>query len=89
MYSIIPTTAFTKDSKKAFKRSKKVSKLKNVIELIASGNELPAKYRNHKLVGNWTPKWECHIEPDWLLIYEVVDGDLILYRTGSHSDLFR
>ncbi|QQV75238.1 mRNA interferase toxin YafQ [Rickettsia tillamookensis] len=49
---------------------------------------LPQKYRPHKLTGDHYPKWECHIEPDWLLIYEIKKDIIILYRTGTHSDLF-
>lgn len=52
------------------------------------GDSLEVRYCNHRLTGNWSDYWECHIEPDWLLIYRITETDLILVRTGSHSDLF-
>ena len=59
-----------------------------IVEKLASGIELEARNKPHKLIGNYINKWECHIESDWLLIYEVTDELVILYRTGTHSDLF-
>ena len=65
-------------------------KLSSVIKLLADGKELPSIYKDHQLRGNWVGCRECHIEPNWLLIYEYDNGNLILYltRTGTHSDLF-
>ncbi len=87
---IITKNRFEKDVKKLKKRQKNFLKLEAVLRKILSGNKLDDKYRNHPLVGNWQPCWELHIEPDWLLIYyvDVEANQLILYRTGSHSDLF-
>ena len=64
--------------------------LENVIRMLADGETLPAKYRDHTLTGNYSGFRECHITPDWLLIYEVRESELILVlsRTGTHSDLF-
>lgn len=87
---IITKTRFEKDIKKLKKRQKDFSKLESILSLILSGNKLDDKYKNHPLIGNWKPCWELHIEPDWLLIYyiDVENDQLILYRSGTHSDLF-
>ncbi len=89
-YRIVPTGRFKKDLKIARARGYNLSLLGEVVDALAEGNELPLKYRDHSLVGNYKSCRECHITPDWLLIYEISDGDLILYltRTGTHSDLF-
>ncbi len=87
---IITKTRFEKDVKKLKKRHKDFSKLEKVLRDLIAGNKLDKKYKSHPLVGNWQPCWELHIEPDWLLIYFVdkENNQLILYRTGTHSDLF-
>lgn len=82
------TTQFKKDIKRIRKRGKDFSKLKVVIDKLIAGEALAAKYKDHALVGNFRGARDCHIEPDWLLIYEIDDEELILVRTGSHSDLF-
>jgi mRNA interferase YafQ len=89
-YTVKPTTKFQKDLKRAEKRGYNLSLLSEVIKIIANGEELPAKYEDHNLSGNYARCRECHITPDWLLIYELAESDLILYliRTGTHSDLF-
>ncbi len=89
-YSIKPTTQFKKDLKTIQKRGYNLDLLTNVIQLLADGQKLPEKNHDHPLSGNFVGCRECHITPDWLLIYELSDGDLILYltRTGTHSDLF-
>lgn len=89
MYELEFKKLFKKDSKRMKKRGKKFSKLNKVLEMLLQKQTLPKKYRPHMLSGNWGGKWECHIEPDWLLIYEYSDDSLILHRTGSHSDLFK
>lgn len=88
MKTIKITTAFKKDIKRIKKRNKDLQKLYRVVEQIVQGGQLEKKYYAHQLIGNYRNKWECHIEPDWLLIYEINDNIVILYRTGSHSDLF-
>jgi len=80
--------SFRRDIKKMKLRGKDLSKLKNIAELLENRVPLPDRYRNHKLVGNYRDYWECHIEPDWLLIYKKTPKTLIFVRTGSHSDLF-
>lgn len=89
-YNIIPTTKFKKDLKKASKRNLKIEKLEKVIDILANGEMLSEKYRDHELNGNYSGCRECHIEPDWLLIYEIHNDKLILIltRTGTHSNLF-
>lgn len=85
---IITTNQFKKDLKRVNKRGQNIDKLEVVINTLQTGNNLDARYRNHQLTGNWFPCSECHIEPDWLLIYQRTQTELILIRTGSHSDLF-
>ncbi len=90
-YEIKFTNQFKKDLKLAKKQGKNTDKLFTVIELLANGEPLPQKYQDHDLSGDYKGCRECHIEPDWLLIYEVIDDVLVLmlYRIGSHSELFR
>lgn len=89
-YRIVPTNRFKKDLKLAQKRGYDIALLGAVVDSLAAGEALSEKHKDHSLVGNYAGCRECHIAPDWLLIYEVSDGELILYltRTGSHSDLF-
>ena len=90
MLTIRYETGFKKDFKRIVKRGYDIRLLENVIEMLANGQTLPAKYSDHCLSGNYTNYRECHITPDWLLIYRINDSELILFltRTGSHSDLF-
>ena len=90
MYSIRPTTRFQKDLKRIEKRGYNISLLTEVIKKLANGEQLPEKNKDHNLFGEYAGCRECHITPDWLLIYEIADDELILYltRTGTHSDLF-
>ena len=89
-YEIIPTGQFRKDYKRAVKRGCDINELKKVIALLAEGTELPQRYKDHTLSGNFSGCRECHISPDWLLVYKIENNMLILIleRTGSHSDLF-
>lgn len=89
-YKIRPTSKFQKDLKRVQRRGYDLSLLTEVIKMLAAGEALPAKNKDHGLSGDYSGCRECHITPDWLLIYEIADGDLILYltRTGTHSDLF-
>jgi mRNA interferase YafQ len=82
------TVIFNRDLKRLSKRSKNIEKLRAIISTLVNNVALPPKHRPHKLTGDHFPKWECRIEPDWLLIYEVQDDLIILYRTGTHADLF-
>lgn len=90
MLTIKYQTAFKKDYKRIKKRGYDVRLLEKVIELLAAGKGLPAEYRDHALSGDCVGCRECHIAPDWLLVYEINGNEMILYltRTGTHSDLF-
>ncbi len=85
---IIRLNSFKKDYKRMLSRGKDVKKLDTVLGILIGGMNLQAKHRDHKLIGNFKSRRECHIEPDWLLIYKIEKNVLILERTGSHSDLF-
>ena len=89
-YTIRPTSRFVKDLKRVQKRGYDISLLADVIKELADGQELPQKNKDHALVGDFDGCRECHITPDWLLIYEMDHESIVLYltRTGTHSDLF-
>ena len=70
------------------KRGKDLAKIKTVIDLLLAEAPLPPKNRDHQLGGNWSGRRDCHIEPDWIFIYKPTDDELLLERTGTHSDLF-
>ncbi len=82
------THQFKKDIKRLQKRGKNLAKIKTVIELLLAKKPLPPHNQDHQLGGNWGGHRDCHIEPDWILIYKTFDDELRLERTGSHSDLF-
>jgi mRNA interferase YafQ len=82
------TSQFKKDYKKVQKQNKDSEKLKLVIEKLLSETTLEDQYKDHNLTGKWKNYRECHISPDWLLIYKKTADSLILVRTGSHSELF-
>ncbi|OLR64172.1 type II toxin-antitoxin system YafQ family toxin [Peptoniphilus porci] len=90
-YKIKFTKRFKKDLKQAKKQGKDIEKLFDIIEKIARDETLDEKYRDHSLAGNYKGTRECHIEPDFILIYEKIDEVLVLslVRTGSHSELFK
>lgn len=90
MYKIVYTNRMKKDAKLMKKRGKDMGKLVDVLSLLASGDPLPAQYKDHSLTGNLHDFRECHIEPDWLLMYQTYEDILILSATatGSHADLF-
>jgi mRNA interferase YafQ len=79
---------FRDDLKRQKRRGKDIRDLIAAVELLAEYGTLPSAYRPHKLSGAWSGVWECHIEPDWLLIYVVTDEEVLLIRTGTHADLF-
>lgn len=89
-YEILATGRFKKDLKAIIKRGYNIQLLQDVVSLLAAGCSLPEKNKDHALSGNWTEHRECHITPDWLLVYRI-DTDILvltLTRTGTHSDLF-
>ena len=89
-YTIRPTSKFQKDLKRIRNRGYDMNLLSDVLKKLANGENLPEKNRDHALTGDYSGCRECHITPDWLLIYEIENEELILYltRTGTHSDLF-
>ena len=90
-YEVKFTNQFKRDLKLAKRQNKNLDKLFEVIGILADGGVLDAKYRDHDLSGDYKGTRECHIEPDWLLVYEIRDDVLVLmlYRLGSHSELFK
>ena len=90
MLEVVLSTRFKKDLKTASKRGYNLALLNDVVDKLASRQQLPEKNRDHELSGDYAGFRECHVAPDWLLVYRVVEEDLILYlmRTGTHSDLF-
>jgi mRNA interferase YafQ len=90
MRGLLQTNRFKRDWKRMKKRGAASSKLSEVLELLAADQPLPERCRPHKLVGEWMGFWECHIEPDWLLVYDLEDPNVLtLVATGTHADLFR
>jgi mRNA interferase YafQ len=85
---VIRSTQFKRDVKLAEKRGKDMPKLRELIMLLVEASPLPPRYRDHTLTGDWKHHRECHIEPDWLLLYKIDGNDLYLVRTGTHADLF-
>lgn len=85
---IILSSAFERDVKRLKKQGKKLFKLWDIVGQIQKGENLHPKHRPHRLSGDWNDWWECHVEPDWLLIYDYSETELMLARTGSHSELF-
>ncbi|MBA3723248.1 MAG: type II toxin-antitoxin system YafQ family toxin [Parachlamydiaceae bacterium] len=89
MLNISFRTQFKKELKKQANRGKDIKKFLEIANKLSNETPLEPKYRNHKLVGNFKDRWECHIEPDWLLIYLKTSNEIVFERTGTHSDLFR
>ena len=89
-YQVVPSTQFRRDLKLAQRRGCAISRLTAVIKVLAAGGALEPQYRDHPLSGDYTGCRECHIQPDWLLVYRYYEAELLLYlvRSGSHSDLF-
>jgi mRNA interferase YafQ len=88
MLSIRQSSRFKRDIKRLKRQSVDLPQLEKVVFILAAQESLPEQYRDHSLVGNWVGFCECHIKPDWLLIYRVEDDELQLARTGSHAELF-
>jgi mRNA interferase YafQ len=90
VYKPVFSSRFKKDIKLAVKRGKDLEKLSAVVELLCEGNPLPKQYKDHPLAGDYSGFRDCHIEPDWVMIYRIENSQLqlILARTGTHADLF-
>jgi len=89
MKNVSQTTQFARDIKRMRKRGKNLEKLREIVKLLTSEKPLHPKHRDHALIGEWSPSRDCHIEPDWILIYTADETTLRLERTGTHSDLFK
>lgn len=89
MKQLSQTKQFSKDVKRMVKRGKDLDKLQRLVVQLANGQVLEPKHRDHPLIGEWRGSRDCHIEPDWLLLYTADDANLRLERTGTHSDLFK
>lgn len=88
MKELKPTNRFLRDLKLARKRGKDLRKIEAIIDAVARGQPLEPKHRMHRLQGDMKGLWECHIEPDWLLIWDETEDAITLIRTGTHADLF-
>jgi len=88
MLELVRKSRFKKDFKKLFSSGKDLDKLALIIRMLQAEEPLPERNRDHALTGNYAGHRECHVSPDWLLIYQTTDTELILVRTGSHSELF-
>ena len=88
MLKIRRTSQFKKDVKRMLKRGKDLEKLLLVVQDLSARRKLSVKYKDHPLKGQHRDKRDCHIEPDWILLYAIESDELVLYRTGTHSDLF-
>ncbi len=89
MKTIRRTRQFKRDVRRMQRQGRELEKLKGVLVTLVEGAPLAERYRDHVLVGQYKGTRECHMEPDWLLIYELAETEIVLIRTGSHSDLFR
>jgi mRNA interferase YafQ len=86
--TLVRTAQFRRDVKRVKKRGSDLNKLREILSLLIEGKDLPLRYRDHPLKGDWKGFRDAHIEPDWLLIYRITEDQLELARTGSHADLF-
>ena len=89
MRKIVPSKKFDKDIKRCKRRNKDLSKISKIVNLLQKDGQLSSRFKPHPLTGNWKPMWDCHIEPDWILIYQITNTHIFLVRTGTHSDLFK
>ncbi len=88
LLTIFVSSTFKKDLKKAKKQHRNLSNLEKVIQLLQTGKKLPLKYKDHQLTHNYKSYRECHVEPNWLLMYRIENYELQLARIGTHTDLF-
>ena len=82
------TSQFKRDIRQQIKRGKNPGKINRAVEILLVGEPLPERYQDHPLRGGWKGRRDCHLEPDWILIYRLTDAELRLERTGSHSEIF-
>jgi mRNA interferase YafQ len=86
--ALLTTTAFIRDLRRLKKQGKDLDKLETVVDLLQAQQPLPIRCRAHPLRGTWIDHWDCHIAPNWLLLYKLTAKELILVRSGSHAELF-
>lgn len=89
MKNLRTSKRFRRDLKRIIKRGYQRARLEAVVTLLRQTQRLPQRYRDHGLSGEWHGSRECHVGPDWLLIYELTDDEVVLQRTGTHADLFQ
>ncbi len=89
MLKLKTTNRFEKDIRRMLSRGKSKNKIMTLMNMLVAEKPLEKRYKNHKLTGEYMHRHECHIEPDWLLIYKVQGGEIVFERTGTHADLFR
>jgi mRNA interferase YafQ len=89
LLEVIPSTAFRKDVKRLKKRGYDIDQMLELIDRLANSMPIGSKHKPHPLKGAWKPSWDLHVNPDWILIYEVTNEALYLVRTGTHADLFK
>ena len=85
---LLTTTAFERDLRRLERQRKDIDKLEDIVNFLQARKPLPPRCRPHALRGAWSGHWDCHVDPDWLLLYRVTETRLILVRTGSHAELF-
>jgi mRNA interferase YafQ len=85
---LLTTTAFEKDLRRLRKQGRDLDRLEVIVDLLQAQERLPVRCRPHPLRGTWAGHWDCHVGPDWLLLYRTTEKELILVRTGSHAELF-
>lgn len=85
---LLTTTTFERDLRRVKKQGKDLDKLEAIVNLLQAQERLPDRCHPHPLRGYWVGHWDCHVDPDWLLLYRVTEHELILVRTGSHAELF-
>ena len=88
MKNLVRTSSFRRDLRRSARRGRDIRKISEITDRLVAGEPLEARRRRHQLVGNWYPLWECHVEPNWLLVWEENEDTITLRYTGSHSDIF-
>ena len=88
MKELIRTTGFRRDLRRMARRGKDIRKIQEITDRLVAGEPLDEHHRRHRLVGNWYPSWECHIEPNWLLVWDESELTVTLLHTGTHADIF-
>ena len=88
MRELIQTTRFRRDLRRAIRRGNNEQRLRQVLDRLVAGEPLDPGHRAHQLIGNMAPLWECHVDNDWLLVWDEDDTTVTLMRTGTHSDIF-